>query len=153
MSRTLKLFLESKYYSTKLIKYFKLYDDLFSKYINKKIIFVEIGILNGGSLQIWKKFFGNKARIIGIDQNKEYIDNAKNSYGNRFQFLHQKFSQDFFASNSFDVIKYNDVLNEPDFLQIKKILKCNGILILTNKYKLDDQFINLNDNSFIYRKL
>jgi hypothetical protein len=69
MSRTLKLFLESKYYSTKLIKYFKLYDDLFSKYINKKIIFVEIGILNGGSLQIWKKFFGNKARIIGIDQN------------------------------------------------------------------------------------
>ena len=68
-SKTLKLFLQSKYNSTKYKKYFKVYDDLFSKYINKKIIFVEIGISNGGSLQIWKKFFGNKARIIGIDLN------------------------------------------------------------------------------------
>lgn len=68
-SKTLQLFLGSKYNSIKQKKYFSVYDDLFSKYINKKIIFVEIGILNGGSLQIWKKFFGDKARIIGIDLN------------------------------------------------------------------------------------
>jgi 23S rRNA U2552 (ribose-2'-O)-methylase RlmE/FtsJ len=69
VSKALLLFKKSKYHSIKLEKYFKVYDYLFSKYINKKIIFVEIGILNGGSLQIWKKFFGNKARIIGIDLN------------------------------------------------------------------------------------
>ena len=69
MSKTLKLFKKSKYNSIKYKKYFRVYDNLFSKYINKKIVFVEIGILNGGSLQIWKKFFGNKARIIGIDLN------------------------------------------------------------------------------------
>ena len=40
-------------------------------YINKKIVFVEIGIFQGGSLQMWRKFFGNKARIIGIDVNPE----------------------------------------------------------------------------------
>jgi len=70
-SKTLQLFFKSKYNSIKHEKYFKVYDYLFSKYINKEIIFVEIGILNGGSLQIWKKFFGNKARIIGIDLNPE----------------------------------------------------------------------------------
>ena len=69
MNKTLSLFKKSKFHSIKLEKYFQVYDYLFSKYINKKIIFVEIGILNGGSLQIWKKFFGKKARIIGIDLN------------------------------------------------------------------------------------
>ncbi len=35
----------------------------------KKIIFVEVGVLNGGSLEIWKKYFHPKSRIIGIDLN------------------------------------------------------------------------------------
>lgn len=68
-SRSLSFFLKSKYHSVKHYKYFQVYDDLFSKFINKKIIFVEIGILNGGSLEIWRNFFGNKARVIGIDLN------------------------------------------------------------------------------------
>ena len=71
MSETLKLFKESKYYSTKHIKYFKNYDEILFSYKDKEITFVEIGILNGGSLSIWKKFLGDKARIIGIDLNPE----------------------------------------------------------------------------------
>lgn len=65
------LFKNSKYRSLKWEKYFYIYDYLFSKYKDKKITFVEIGILDGGSLEIWKKFFGNQARIIGIDLNPE----------------------------------------------------------------------------------
>lgn len=68
-SRSLRLFFESKYCSIKHYKYFSVYDDLFSKYINEKITFVEIGVFNGGGLELWRKFFGNKARIIGIDLN------------------------------------------------------------------------------------
>jgi hypothetical protein len=68
-SKTEKLFFKSEHSSIKYKKYFKVYDLLFSKYINKKITFVEIGVLNGGSLKIWKNFFGKKARIIGIDVN------------------------------------------------------------------------------------
>jgi len=71
MSETQKLYNESKYQSYKLKKYFKVYDEIFSPYKNKKITFVEIGILNGGSLLIWKKFFGDNARIIGIDMNPD----------------------------------------------------------------------------------
>ena len=71
MSKSSKSFLEAKYQAIKHKNYFEIYDQLFSPYINKKIIFVEIGIFQGGSLQMWKKFFGKKARIIGIDINPE----------------------------------------------------------------------------------
>ena len=75
-------FLNSPYSSTKHDSYFNTYDELFSKYIGKEITFVEIGVLNGGSLFMWKDYFGEKARIIGIDNNS----NAKywEKYGFKF---------------------------------------------------------------------
>ena len=72
MNLSLKeLFLNSDNYSSKHKKYFDVYEESFSKYIDKKIIFVEIGIFNGGSLKVWKKYFGPNAKIIGIDINPE----------------------------------------------------------------------------------
>lgn len=62
-------FTKSPYHTTKHTTYFKIYDELFSDYRDKDIIFVEIGVLNGGSLFMWRDFFGSKARIIGIDLN------------------------------------------------------------------------------------
>ena len=44
--------------SIKWKKYFPIYEKLFEGYKNKPITFVEIGILDGGSLEIWKKYFG-----------------------------------------------------------------------------------------------
>ena len=51
--------------------YFDVYDKIFGSYQNKNITFVEVGILNGGSLFMWREFFGPKARIIGIDLNPD----------------------------------------------------------------------------------
>jgi hypothetical protein len=62
-------YLSSKYRSLKHDNYFHIYENLFEKYKNKKIVLVEIGVSNGGSLFMWRKFFGKKARIIGIDLN------------------------------------------------------------------------------------
>ena len=64
-----KLFNKSKKFSIKWSSYFQVYEKIFSKYRNKKIKFVEIGVANGGSLFMWQKFFGKKAKIIGIDLN------------------------------------------------------------------------------------
>ena len=69
MNKIYKSFLKSKYFSTKYKKYFDVYDQLFKRFVNKKITIIEIGILNGGSLFMWRKYFGKKARIIGIDLN------------------------------------------------------------------------------------
>ena len=67
----LELFYKSKNKSLKWKKYFPVYDKLFKRFKNKKIIFVEIGVLDGGSLEIWKNFFGKDSRIIGIDNNPD----------------------------------------------------------------------------------
>ncbi len=59
----------SKYLSIKHSSYFQVYEDLLSRYRGRKIIFVEVGVFNGGSLFMWRDFFGHSARIIGIDLN------------------------------------------------------------------------------------
>ena len=64
MNKIYKSFLKSKYYSIKYKKYFDIYDELFKKFINKKITIVEIGILNGGSLFMWKNYFGKKGNAL-----------------------------------------------------------------------------------------
>ncbi|QDT88460.1 class I SAM-dependent methyltransferase [Gimesia algae] len=62
-------YLKSPYKSIKHSTYFAVYDDLFARYRGKEITFVEIGVLGGGSLFMWREFLGPKARIIGIDLN------------------------------------------------------------------------------------
>ena len=49
--------------------YFAVYEKWFSPYRGKDIVFVEIGVQNGGSAQMWKNYFGKDAKIIGIDIN------------------------------------------------------------------------------------
>jgi hypothetical protein len=51
--------------------YIEIYDTYFSKFRNGDIVFVEIGVAHGGSLQMWREYFGGKAKIIGIDVNPE----------------------------------------------------------------------------------
>jgi len=65
----LDIFNESRFYSLKYSNYFHIYEKLFSRFRGKKITFVEIGVLSGGSLFMWKKYFGNNARIIGVELN------------------------------------------------------------------------------------
>ena len=64
-----KIFHQSPYKSTKHSSYFHSYEKVFSRFIDKEIIFVEVGVLGGGSLFMWRDYFGKKARIIGIDNN------------------------------------------------------------------------------------
>ena len=53
----------------KNVDYFPIYEKWFSPYRCKDIVFVEIGVQNGGSAQMWKNYFGKDAKIIGVDIN------------------------------------------------------------------------------------
>jgi cephalosporin hydroxylase len=53
----------------KWLHYFDIYDRHFAPYRGKEITVVEFGVSHGGSLQMWKKYFGRKARIVGVDIN------------------------------------------------------------------------------------
>ncbi len=71
MKKIIKCFRSSPKYTIKWDNYFEIYENIFKKFINKKITFVEVGIGNGGSLFMWRNFFGSKARIIGIELNPD----------------------------------------------------------------------------------
>lgn len=49
--------------------YFPVYERHFEKFVNTDVIFIEIGCGEGGSLQMWKRYLGPHAGIIGIDIN------------------------------------------------------------------------------------
>jgi len=51
--------------------YFEIYDRHFSRYRNTDAVIVEFGVFHGGSLQMWKNYFGPRAKIIGIDINPQ----------------------------------------------------------------------------------
>ena len=67
----LKSFKNSPKWSIKWNNFFDIYENIFQKFKGKKITFVEVGVGDGGSLFMWKKFFGKKAKIIGIELNPE----------------------------------------------------------------------------------
>jgi len=71
MNKIFKSFKSSPKSSIKWSNYFEIYENILKKFINKKITLVEIGVGNGGSLFMWKKFLGKKAKIIGIELNPE----------------------------------------------------------------------------------
>lgn len=54
--------------------YFEIYDRYFSKYINNEVVILEIGVSQGGSIELWQKFFGNKLKYYGIDINPRCIE-------------------------------------------------------------------------------
>jgi cephalosporin hydroxylase len=55
--------------SDKWSSYLSTYDDWFRPYTNRPLRILEIGIQNGGSLEIWAKYFPNASLIVGCDIN------------------------------------------------------------------------------------
>jgi hypothetical protein len=47
------------------------YPEIFERHLaplrGKPVSLLEIGVFNGGSLQIWRRYFGAEARIVGVD--------------------------------------------------------------------------------------
>lgn len=55
--------------SDKWSSYLSTYDTWFRDYTNRPLRILEIGIQNGGSLEIWEKYFPNASLIVGCDIN------------------------------------------------------------------------------------
>jgi hypothetical protein len=51
--------------------YFPAYEAHFGRYVNRPMLFVEIGCGRGGSAQMWKRYLGPHAQIVGLDINPE----------------------------------------------------------------------------------
>src|SRR5437870_13846238 len=51
--------------------YFNEYDRIFDTYRDKPVRLLEIGIQNGGSLEIWSRYFPNAQKLVGCDVNPD----------------------------------------------------------------------------------
>ena len=73
MSKTLhQYFLDNPYKQIrKWNHYFSIYEKYFQRFKDNSPTMIEIGVQAGGSLQMWKEYFGKDSRIIGIDINPQ----------------------------------------------------------------------------------
>jgi cephalosporin hydroxylase len=51
----------------KWLHYFDIYHRHFAAYRDREVTVVEFGVSHGGSLDMWRHYFGPKARIVGVD--------------------------------------------------------------------------------------
>lgn len=55
----------------KWLHYLNIYEREFSEYRDTELNFLEIGVFEGGSIELWRNYFGPKAHIAGIDINPD----------------------------------------------------------------------------------
>lgn len=51
----------------KWLHFFPVYERYFARYVGTPLHFLEIGVSGGGSLDMWRQYFGDAATIFGID--------------------------------------------------------------------------------------
>ena len=142
-SQIKELFYKSKKHSRKWEKYFDVYEEIFKKYKDKDIKFVEIGVQNGGSLEIWKNYFSAKSEIIGIDLNPECKkfekDNIKIFIGNQ--------SDVSFWNNFFNKVgKVDIILDDGGHTNLDQIITCVNVIDKIN----DDGMLVVEDTLTSY---
>jgi hypothetical protein len=116
-----RAYLKSPYKSTKHTTYFDVYDSLLCRYIGTDLTFVEIGVLGGGSLFMWREFFGPKARIIGIDLNP----NAKKWEKDGFEiYIGSQSDEDFWEKFTKAVGMVDVVLDDGGHTYLQQIVTC-----------------------------
>lgn len=61
--------------SDKWEPYFDVYERYLSKFIDKSPTIIEVGVQSGGSLEMWRNYFGEGATIVGIDIDPRVLQN------------------------------------------------------------------------------
>jgi hypothetical protein len=85
------------HYCVKWEPYFDIYERHLQHFRGREITLVEIGILKGGSLELWSEYMGPQAKIIGIDIS-ESCRNIKFSQNNIEVVIGDQASSDFWQT-------------------------------------------------------
>jgi hypothetical protein len=107
---------------------------LFKNRRNENLKIAELGILEGGSLLMWKEYFPN-AEIYGFEYNNNLINNFK-----------QKFNNDRVTLSNIDVTKKDSIITAFSKLNI-----LFDIIIEDTTHKFEDQ-IKVIENTYQYLK-
>lgn len=109
-------------FSDKWDPYFDVYERYFHKFIEKETTLVEVGVQGGGSLQMWRKYFGDKTRIIGVDCDTSVLRHL-NHYDDNTE------------------IRIGDQSSEEFWIEFLKTVPNIDIFIDDGSHKMNDQII------------
>ena len=124
--------------SDKWILYLKEYERLFIGYRNGAVRLLEVGVQNGGSLEIWSKYFPNAQKLVGCDIN-EKCQSLKYNHKNIFVLIGDITDAETKAnilhlSNKYDIIIDDGSHTSPDviktFLLYFETLTDDGLYIV-----------------------
>ena len=110
------------------------YDDIFKSKKDEKLKIAELGILDGGSLLMFKDYFAN-SEIYGFEYNNDLINNFK-----------QKFNNDRVTLSNIDVTNKNSIIKAFSDLNI-----LYDIIIEDTTHQFEHQ-INVIENTYKYLK-
>jgi hypothetical protein len=60
--------------------YFAIYEEILAPYRNREVKVLEIGVLDGGSLLLWKRYLGSSATVVGVDVNPRVAELNSNEF-------------------------------------------------------------------------
>ena len=120
-----EIFYSLKKISDKWDPYFDVYEKHFARFIGKSPKILEIGVQNGGSIDMWVQYFGEGTQIVGIDvlpqcAELQYPENVEIIIGDQS-------SNDFwdgFLSNHTD---FDIVIDDGGHTMIQQIVTLNRV--------------------------
>jgi len=119
----------------KWVHYFDIYEKYFSYFQDRPIVFLEIGVNQGGSLEMWRNYFHPDSIIVGVDinpqckvfeENNIFIEIGSQDDPLFWNFVKQKYSSfDIIIDDGGHVMKQQIV----SFVELFPILNCGGIYL------------------------
>lgn len=95
MSDLLEIFKNQPKKADKWNRYFPVYDECLAPYKGKNITAVEVGVADGGSLEMWSRYFGAESKIFGIDVDQNRCGNLTFDSNNVKVFIGDQGNKDF----------------------------------------------------------
>jgi hypothetical protein len=89
--------------SDKWDPYFDVYETYFAKFIGKAPTLVEVGVQGGGSIEMWRKYLGADAKIVGIDIDPNVLNHQPHYEGDTTVLVGDQASPEFWDNFLKDV--------------------------------------------------
>jgi len=138
LQRLVQAYNSSPYPSFKVSNYFPIYVELFGHLVDQPCTFIETGILNGGSLFMWRNWLGPKARIVGIDLNPA----AKKWESHGFEIhIGDQGNTDFWKKAFNEIGQFDAFLDDGGHQSFQQIVTLNQVM----KYAKPESVIAIED--------
>ena len=126
--------------------YFEVYHQYFAPFVGTEVRFLEIGIYSGGSLDMWCQYFGQQAKVYGVD-----IEPACRSYASKQVevFIGDQADPQFWQQFTSDVPQLDIVIDDGGHTTQQQIVTLEALLPHLNPsgiYIIED--IHGKDNLF-----